>query len=587
MARHSPDRTAAYDHRNALTYAGLDRAANQVANAILAESGPGEEVIGLLVGVDLSALIAALGVLKAGKTYVALEASFPQKRSLFILGDAGVKLILSDSQHWSQALELEGSERKVLQIADLLKADPRPPGVPAPLDAPAMLNYTSGSTGQPKGVLQSHHSAVAQALRRFSYFRTSSADRVVVVGSLAWAASIWNLFGPLCLGACIGAFDIRRHTTTELIAWLEGTEPTIVTGRVLTRQLGQSNLQPRLLTVRVVTIGGDTLYREDAEAAFRLFPNTLVAVGLGLSETGRVTQLLLDSPQMLAWDVLPLGLPMPGMRVTLLDEDEQEVARGDVGEIAVTSPCLAAGYWQRPELTSARFRRIEALGTEPTFLSGDLGRQTPDGLLHHMGRKDHMVKIRGYQVFTNEVEAILRKVAGVEDACVAAHTPPEGNKQLVAYLVVDPEAFSGFPTLHARFEDLPRHMTPQSYVLLDALPKTAGGRKVDRSRLPVPKRSRLGVAADYVAPRDPVEDVLAELWGGVLNIGGLGIHDNFLELGGDSLDATRIISQVEAVLGLRLSLGEFLEIPTIAEMAARFSSTRQAAPHQSILRSPQ
>jgi amino acid adenylation domain-containing protein len=569
IARQSPDRPAAYDHQATLTYASLDRAANQVANAILAERGPGREVVGLLVGVDLSALVAALGVMKAGKTYVALEGSFPQQRSLFILGDAGVKLLLSDGVHLSQAQELAEGARQVLQIEELGQGDPNPPAVPVPLDAPAILNYTSGSTGQSKGVLQSHHTAAAQGVRRFGYFRTSSADRVVVLGSLAWAASIWNIFGPLYLGACVGLFDVRRHTTSELITWLEETEPTIVSGRVITRQIMHSDFQPRLPSVRVATMGGDTLYPEDAEAAFRLYPNALVAVGLGLSETGRVTQLLLDSPEMLAWDVLPLGLPMPGMRIKLLDENEQEVAPGEIGEIAVASPCLAAGYWRRPELTAARFRRIEALGSDPAFLTGDLGRRTPDGLLHHMGRVDHMIKIRGYQVLTNQVESILRQVPGVKEACVAGHTPPDGNRQLVAYLVVDPGSFPGFAVLHAQFEDLPRHTAPQSYVLLEDLPKTAGGRKVDRSRLPVPERSRLGVAAAYAAPRDPVEEILAELWGGVLGIDGIGIHDNFLELGGDSLHAIRICAQMEAVLGLHLSPGEFFETPTVAQMAAQ------------------
>ena len=159
IAKNTPNQLAVYDHQTSLSYARLDQAANQVANAILAERGPGQEVVALLVGIDVPAVTAALGVLKAGKIYVALEASFPQARSTHILADTDAKLILSDGLRLAQALELAGSERQVIQIEGLAASDPCAPNVPVPLDAPAILNYTSGSTGLPKGVLQSHCSA--------------------------------------------------------------------------------------------------------------------------------------------------------------------------------------------------------------------------------------------------------------------------------------------------------------------------------------------------------------------------------------------------------------------------------------------
>ena len=224
-------------------------------------------------------------------------------------------------------------------------------------------------------------------------------------------------------------------------------------------------------------------------------------------------------------------------------------------------------------MTAVQFRTVEALGAEPAYFTGDLGRQTPDGLFHHMGRKDHMVKIRGYQVFTNEIEGMLREVEGVKEACVIAHSLPEGSQRLVAYLVVDRQAFPGFDVLNSRFNDIPRHMLPQSFLLLDALPKTPTG-KLDRARLPVPSRSRLGVAAEYVAPRDPTEKVLARIWGQVLEIDGLGVHDNFLELGGDSLDSTRIINHVTSVFQVGISLSEFFNTLTIAEMASVVRAAR-------------
>jgi acyl-CoA synthetase (AMP-forming)/AMP-acid ligase II/acyl carrier protein len=323
----------------------------------------------------------------------------------------------------------------------------------------------------------------------------------------------------------------------------------------------------RLPSVRLVTMGGDTIFRKELEAFMRLVPNALVTVGLALSEAGRVTELLLDSPEMLQWDVLPLGLPVPGVGIHLLSEDDREVGPGDVGEIVVVSPGLAPGYWRRPELTAARFRKVESLGSATAYFTGDLGRWTPDGLLHHMGRKDFMVKIRGYQVFTNEIEAILRQVEGVQDACVVAQPLPDSSRRLIAYLVVDRQAFPGVAALYASFQDLPRHMAPQGYVFLDALPKTPTN-KPDRARLPLPRRSRLGVTAAYLEPRDEIEEALALIWGQVLEIEGLGADDNYLELGGDSLDSMRIISQVSSLFRVNIPLGEFFQTLTIAEMAA-------------------
>jgi len=573
IARSRPDQLAVCDPQTSLTYGQLDRAANQIANAILAERGPGQEVVALLVGVDVPAVTAALGVLKAGKIYVALEASFPQQRSLYILADTDARLILSDERHLAQARELAGSERRVIRLEGLDGGDARAPDVRIPLDTLAILNYTSGSTGQPKGVVQSHFSAYVLSVRRYSFFHTSDADRVAFSGSLAGADTIRSVFGPLCLGASIEPLDMRRYTTHQLVQWLVESEPTMFGGRQLMGQIVDHDPEQQFPSVRAALIGGYTVFREDVEAYMRAFPNALIDVGLGLSEAGRVTEMLFDSPEMLAWDVVPLGLPVPGLQIRLLSDDDREVEPGEAGEIVVLGPGLAAGYWQRPELTAAKFRAVEALGPEPAYFTGDLGRQTPDGLFHHIGRKDHMVKIRGYQLFTDEIESILCEVEGVKEACVLAHNLPEGDQRLAAYLVVDDQDFPGVAAFHSRFEELPRHMAPQSYVFLDALPKAPSG-KVDRSRLPVPRRSRLGVTAEYVAARDPIEKILTILWGNVLEVDGLGVHDNFHELGGDSLDSTRIISLVVAVLGVELTMREFFDVPTIAEMAGIIRAVR-------------
>jgi amino acid adenylation domain-containing protein len=580
VARAYPDQPAAYDHQVCLSYGELDRAANRVANAILADRGAGQEVVGLLVGVDATAVTAALGVLRAGKIYVALEPSFPEKRNLEILDDAQVHLLLSDERHLLQARELAGTERRVIQIECLAARDPRPPGLQIPPDALALINYTSGSTSKPKGVVQSHHSAFVQAVRYASYYHLTAADRLAFGGSLAWAASFWVIFGPLCLGSTIAPFEFRELGMEQLVAWLLETEPTFVAGRSLLRQIATHFPHQQFPSVRATSMGGDTIYRQDLEAGMRNFPNALQTCGYGLSEAGRATQLAFDSPEMITWDTLPLGFPEPGIRIQIVSDEGQELEPGEVGEIVVSDRGLAVGYWRRPEETATRFRSGGTSDSAPAYYTGDLGRQAEDGLLYYMGRKDHMVKIRGYQVFTNEIESILHEVTGVTEVCVTAQAPSAGEQRLVAYLVIDPESFPGVPALHDQFVDLPRHMAPQSYVLLDALPKTMGSRKVDRSRLPVPKRSRLGVAAGYAPPRDPVEEVLTRIWSGVLEIADLGIHDSFLELGGDSLDSTRIVNQVTSLFQVQISMSAFFETLTIAEMAGLIREIRSNGSQQ-------
>ena len=294
IASSTPHQLAVYDHRTSLTFGELDSEANRIANGILAGCGPGQEVVALLVGVDVPALTAALAVFKSGKTLVALEPSYPKERSLQILADCGAQYIVADGQRLAQALDLAGPECQVAELEDLATAEPRAPGVPVPLDAMSVLVYTSGSSGRPKAVAQSHDSSLAQALRGFSQYHPSDADRVAFYGHLAWAGTIWNLFGPLCHGASSGVFDFRQLGTHRLATWMRQAKPTILIGRTLTRQIIEHHPEQRFASVRLVRMGGDTIYRRDVETCLRVFPNSQFGTGLGLSETGLVTHLLLD-----------------------------------------------------------------------------------------------------------------------------------------------------------------------------------------------------------------------------------------------------------------------------------------------------
>jgi amino acid adenylation domain-containing protein len=567
IADQFPDRLATYDFARHLTYGELDRAANRVANVLLAECGGAREPVIILAGVNTAATVAALGVFKANKFYVGLEPSFPLARARQIIADTQATVILAESEHLALARELAGPEHQIVELDALATGDDEWPKARINLDAIALLNYTSGSTGQPKGVVQTHRSALAHAARYANAYRLSDADRMMTTESLAWAGTFWDIFGPLCLGACVASFDVTRHGMHRLSGWIRETGVTVMSGMTMIIRLARDYPDERYPGVRLLQLGGDTVYRVDVEACQRVYCNAVVAVGLGMSEAGRVAEMFILPGTGLDHDVAPVGFAVPGVRLLLRADDDSEVPPGEPGEIVIRSASLAQGYWRRPELTDEKFRPDPGGGSERTYATGDVGRRGADGILQHLGRKDFQVKIRGYSVPTNEVESGLLEIAGVREACVVAAHLPDGNQELVAYLAAEPDrrvaAETIRRTLRAR---LPEHMVPHRFVFLDRLPRTLTG-KVDRLALPARDSERPELEADFVAPRTPLEAGVAAIWSEVLAIESVGIHDRFLDLGGDSLRASQILARVIDQFGAELNLRVLLETPTIAEMA--------------------
>jgi acyl-coenzyme A synthetase/AMP-(fatty) acid ligase/acyl carrier protein len=303
------------------------------------------------------------------------------------------------------------------------------------------------------------------------------------------------------------------------------------------------------------------------EACQRVYCNAVVAVGLGMSEAGRVAEMFIPPGTRLDHDVAPVGFDVPGVNLLLLGEDGCAARPGEPGEIVVRSAFLAQGYWRRPELNDEKFRPDPGGGAERTYVTGDIGRRGTDGILQHLGRTDFQVKIRGYQVPINEVESGLLEIAGVREACVVAAHLPDGSQELVAYLATDPDRPATIDrlrsTLRAR---LPDHMVPHRFVFLDRLPRTLTG-KVDRRALPARDSDRPELETNFVAPQTPLETALAAIWSEVLAIDVVGIDDRFLDLGGDSLRAGQILARVIDQFGVELNLRVLLQTPTIANMA--------------------
>ncbi|UCG98355.1 MAG: non-ribosomal peptide synthetase, partial [Burkholderiales bacterium] len=361
---------------------------------------------------------------------------------------------------------------------------------------------------------------------------------------------------------------VRRHGLHLLPDWLERTGATVLSGMTTIRAIAREFPERRLDGVRLIQLGGDTVYRVDLLRCQRNFPKAFLAVGFGTTETGRATQHFVAPGIVPPEEVLPIGFPLPGVNAWIADDDGSEAQSGAVGEIVIEADDLAAGYHGRPALTAEKFRHDPVDAKKRAYCTGDLGRRLPNGALQHLGRKDFQIKIRGYQVPANEIEALLLASAGVREACVVAHGPPAGPETLVAFVVRQRASAADDDTVLARLRGaLPEYMVPQRLIELPALPRTPTG-KTDRKALQEMPLAPLAPDRPRTEPRNAVEARVAAIWRDVLGIGELGVDDQFLDLGGDSLQAMRIAGRVYREFGLAVSQGQLLSRPTVAEMAA-------------------
>ena len=569
IVRKYPHRIAIKSRDQLLTYADLNEAANRVAHAILESQGEGNRPVAILMEHGPSILATILGVLKAGKIYVPLDPGYPIERLKFMLEDAQAELIVANNINLCLSRNIADRSLPVINIDKISIAAIRDPALPIPADAFAYILYTSGSTGEPKGVVDSHRNVLHGTLRFTNGLHISADDRLSFTHSCSSSASVRRIFPALLNGASLFPFDVKQGGMQGLVNLLIEEKITYISlGRIrdFVRNLSGEEAFPSL---RLVSFGGEIVHNRDVELCRRLFPpHCLVGVWMSTTETGNITQNLIDNETQITGDIVPIGYPAEDMRVMLLDDAGKTVPDGETGEIAVKSRYLSFGYWRRPDLTEARFFADPDGGEERIYFTGDLGRMDLEGCLYHLGRKDDQVKIRGYRVEMAETEAALLKVPNIRKAFVTAFEKDPDDKQLVAYIVSDSDPAPTTTALrHALAKYLPNYMIPSTFVILDALPLTPTG-KVDRKGLPGPSMTRPVLDVAYVAPRSPVEQELARLWAEILTLDRVGINDSFFELGGHSLSAVRLISAVIKTFQTDLPLQTLFQSPTIAEMAA-------------------
>lgn len=552
------------------TYAELDRRSGLVASQIMQRLGKTSGPVALLMEHDAPLIAAILGTVRANKIYLALDPAHSAEQLAAMLAGSGAKLLLADQSNMALAITFASGQLQVLPAAENPSANPSRDTFPVILaDAGAWLMFTSGSTNTPKGVWQNHQGIVHEADVYAELISLTLEDRVSLLASCGLAASGATLFATLFNGAALCPFHVRSQGVQRLADWLPRERITIFHSvptifRHLARAAGGNK---PFKTVRLVRLGGEPVLRGDVEMFRRQFPDKCrLMQSLSSTETGLISTFTMERRTVLQNPRVPVGCPVPGVDIFLVDENNQPVKDGAEGKIAVRSARLRQGYWRQPEQTAEKFKADAQNLQVRIFISNDLGRFLPDGSLEHLGRADSMVKIRGLRVDLPEVEAALQATGLFEESAVVAPEDAAGERRLIGYIVPRPGAdVSAQNCRRALRSSLPDHMMPVEFISLSRLPQTTGG-KIDRQALPVPPARPRAKQRDK--PRDRFETKLAEIWKKTLRLNSIGVQDDFFELGGDSLRSVEVLIQIEETLGVALSPSALAEYSTIERLAS-------------------
>jgi amino acid adenylation domain-containing protein len=567
-----PGRLAVKIRNRTLTYQELNQAANRLAHAILAQRGEAQEPIALLMEHDSPLIVAIVAVLKADKICVILDPSFPKARSAFLLKDSQAGLLITDSKNLSLAIEYAQDRCRFLNIDKLDSGHSIDnPGLSIAPDHFAFLVYTSGSTGQPKGVIQNHRNLLHDSRLYCNGLHICTDDRVALLYSCSASQGLKITFATLLNGAVLYPFDVRREGVADLSLWLNQEEITIYFSipmifRQFVGTLAEQETFPRL---RIIQLGSDLVTLKELEEYQKHFSaDTILIIRFGTTETGTLRRMFFNVETPLGEATVPVGYASEDTDIVLLDDEGKEVKFDAVGEIVVKSRYVSPGYWRRPDLTREKFFSDPNDADKRIYHTGDLGRLRSDGLLYHLGRKDFQLKIRGYRVEAGEIEAVLLAQDNVKEAIVATGKASTGadSDRLIAYIVPFEKPLPSIPVLRrAAGMKLPAYMVPLDFVFLESLPLTPSG-KVDRRSLPAPGNARPDLDVTYVVPQSDIEKQLAQIWEEMLDVHPIGIHDNFFDLGGHSLSATRLVSQVVKHFQLEIPLQSLFQSPTVSEM---------------------
>ena len=581
----TPNNIAVVFENQQLTYAELNRRANQLAHYLKRQGVGAEVLVGIYAERSLYTIIALLGILKAGGAYLPLDPALPAESLAFRLQDAQVPVVLTQKR----LLKREDTQTHSVVyldadweiIAKESNANPISELTPENL---AYVLYTSGSTGQPKGVAIEHQQILNYLHAILDRLQLPAGASFATVSTFAADLGNTAIFPALCTGGCLHIVSQERASDPEALADYFQRHPIdclkIVPSHLAT--LLASSASSSILPHQCLVLGGEAASWDLIEKIQQSKPNCRILNHYGPTETtvGVLTYPVKSKRDSYDAKTVPIGRAIANTQVYLLDEQLQPVPIGVPGELYIGGAPLARGYLNRPELTAEKFITTDHLGGQDAhstrvYKTGDKARYLPDGNIEFLGRVDHQVKIRGFRIELGEIEAALSQHPEVLQTVVILREDYPGNQRLLAYLVPTGKQAPSIQKLRCFLnKKLPDYMMPSAFVMLKVLPITPNG-KVDRRALPAPDQARPELEKSFVAPRTSTEEVLAVIWVEVLGLKQVGIHDNFFELGGHSLQAIQLVSKISVAINLDFSVKLLFSHPTIAELADVLGSLPQ------------
>ncbi len=578
QAERRPDAIASQFQNTQMTYGQLNRRANQVAHW-LRKWGVGPEVlVGVMVERSLEMIVALLGILKAGGAFVPIDASYPEERRAFMAADIAAPVIVAQ-EHVVKNLGADWSAARMLFLdrdaAEILQQSTENPENLSGPENLAYVMYTSGSTGQPKGVMVEHR-AVVRLVKNTNYLRVGEREVFLQFSPISFDASTLEIWAPLLNGGSLAIMPpqvqslgeigaaITRHGITS--AWLTaGLFNVIVEQRL-------EDLRP----LRQLLVGGDALSPAHVKKALEGLPHCQLINGYGPTEGTTFSCCHAITWEDANLSSIPIGKPISNTQVYLINEKNELAAVGEPAELCIGGDGLARGYLNQPELTAAKFVE-QKFESEPIriYRTGDLARYREDGVIEFLGRSDGQIKISGYRIELGEIEAVLMQHAQVRSAVVMARQDGPGEKKLAAYIVGSGGDRNPQALRELLQNKLPAYMVPSAFVFLSELPLSPNG-KVDRTALPPPGESP-SAEAGTISAQSGLEQQIAEIWAKMLGVGQVGLQDNFFDIGGDSLQLLAVHSEMQRVLDPDLEITALFEYTTVRSLAQHLAGGKESS----------
>jgi amino acid adenylation domain-containing protein len=563
-----------------LSYAELNTRANQLAHYLRGRGVRPDMRVAICTHRGFGMAVGLLAILKAGGAYVPLDPTYPRERIRSMLADSAPVALLTQTRLAKLFL---GTDVRLIDLdADAAQWANQPDTNPGPMgltpDHLCYVIYTSGSTGKPKGVMNPHRCVVNRLTWGQRTWSLQTGETMLCKTSLSFDGSLRELFWPWSVGACVAMARPEGQKDVDYLL------DTIEREQVRTLNLVPSMLQmlldhpdvAKLSGIRQILCGGEALPAVLAQRLRECLPDVRLHNLYGPSEAATALTAL-DCRPATGCSTLPVGKPVGNTRVYILDAQKQPVPMGFAGELHIGGAGVGRGYLNRPELTAEKFipDSFDGQSGSRLYATGDRVRHRADGAIEFLGRIDHQAKIRGNRVEPGEVEAVLSLHPQVKQIVVTAQEDVRDETELVAYLVCNSDAVPGVDVLR-RFaaERLPDFMIPSRWVVVPALPLLANG-KVDRRNLSLPSQNLLRSSAECAPPRSNCEHMMVGIWAELLRRKNVGIHDNFFDLGGNSLLAMRIVSRVRRDFGVFVPLHKLFECPTPADLATEVTASQE------------